>query len=303
MFGEMSVARSLPCIPNSLSQTKARIANQKVVNHGIAQKIRLLGTAFYPLERAVSSFKRLTETWRYDRIVKLNSLPIYKMSSLQKLAKDLVFIDLFRTVQSNNAWLAVPIYPVGGAVNYGLLYILSRALLEYQFNDVIEFGVGQTTKVLSAYANFLGKRVISIEHDINWVKAVSSSTVAESHEILYAPMKKFRHKKFGEYSWYELPANSDLLKETRFDLFLIDGPPGTKRRSRIGIVEKFPEMCAKEWLIIWDDLDRSGDLETFVIFTESLKETDIDFDYAFCTSMKTVGIIYTKKFQTIRYYF
>src|SRR3954453_11389151 len=78
-------------------------------------------------------------------------------------------------------------YPVGGAANHGLLYLLLRAIRELDVACVLEFGAGQTTLLLHAVRTSLRPEldVTTVEHDAGWAGHVQNRV---SHTVLHAPL-------------------------------------------------------------------------------------------------------------------
>lgn len=53
--------------------------------------------------------------------------------------------------------------------------------------------------------------------------------------------------------------------------------------------------------IIWDDLNRQGDIETFAEFVAACDTPVKPPEVAFCQTSKTVGLICTELFRTLRF--
>jgi len=259
-------------------------------------------SAVYPIYKIYDFVRGFLNNWMRHRLIKQNSLSWYEEKPANSLYRDILAIDLYHTMRSSNSWLRIPVFPAGGAVDYKLLYILARLLVEYSFGSVIEFGAGESTKVLSAFANYSNSNVFTIEHDEFWAERVGRGVSAFSHRICHCPLKSFQHSQFGTFNWYNL-SEALIPKELKFELFLVDGPIGTARFSRIGIIEHFSEMCASDWVVIWDDLQRLGDLEAFAAFIKSLKQKNTDFGHVIINGQKVVGVIYSMKFRGVAHYF
>lgn len=232
-----------------------------------------------------------------------NELRLYEESDLERLRKDVVAIDLFRSLQEKHPWLDVSVLPVGGAADHKLLYVLSKVLVEHEPRSVIEFGAGQSSRILDAYSRQGQGKTVTVEHDAEWARTVSNEKKADSHRVVYCPLKSYESDKFGEYAWYNLADTA--LSDDGFQLFLIDGPVGTDRFSRVGIVDHFHLWKGREWGLIWDDLQRPGDLESSIAF---LKRYEIrsapDVGYTFMTSAaKILGVAFTERFASVNYYF
>lgn len=105
---------------------------------------------------------------------------------------------------------------------------------------ILEFGSGHGTILLGK--NY---EVISIEHDEKWLGVANS-------RYIHAPIvsNSFSNA-FNEEGWYDYKVITDL--PDKFDLVIIDGPPGNIGRSGIlGFIDSIPPF---EWLIV-DDTDR-----------------------------------------------
>ena len=106
---------------------------------------------------------------------------------------------------------------------------------------ILEFGSGKGTALLSK--DF---RVTAIEHDADYVEIGDFRTI-------HAPIvHNATSESLGEFGWY----NADIIKQEidkRYDLIIIDGPPGSIGRS--GILEH-PYLLQKSGAILVDDVQR-----------------------------------------------
>lgn len=256
---------------------------------------------FYAAYRLYRWGAKLIEKWQYHSLVKANSLPIYDETELDRIRKDVVSIDLLHRIQAQFEWSQIPLFPIAGAADHKLLYILIRALGEYQVERVVEFGVGQSTHVLNAYARSTGKSVVSIEQDERWAGDVVKDP-ATCHVVVHCPLVRYENDVWGQYWWYD----ESILRrhfDVGFDLVLIDGPIGTNRYSRVGIVDHIDRLLKNDWLLIWDDVHRLGDLQSFIQLIKKLQGKQISFDYALLTGSKSIGIVFSKKYEAVRFYF
>jgi hypothetical protein len=244
-----------------------------------------------------------TEAWRYQSIVKRRRLPVYYASPLERLARELACSDLLWSTLRQAQLSDLVLYPIGGAASYGLLYILARALTEQAFSSVLELGAGQTTKLLGRYASISSVRVTTVEHDEAWIRRLRDGVAPERHTLVRAPIRSFMDSQVGRYDWYDLDALFSAREALPFDLFVIDGPTGTRHYSRFGIVPRFHDLCAEEWLVIWDDLDRSADLESFGEFVHRQQRAGVAVGCAFYVGQRTVGVAFTPKFEAVGHYF
>lgn len=156
-----------------------------------------------------------------------------------------------------------PLYAVGGAANYSYIYLLLRACIELPVRNVLELGVGQSTLLLDALSKRRGFSVTGLEHDAGWARRIDQQ--CEQVRVLQAPL--VRRRICGiEAEAYDVP---DLCGE--FDLVLVDGPRGRRRYSRWGALEWVGERLAEDFLVIFDDAERRGELDTI---EAALKQLD-----------------------------
>ena len=104
----------------------------------------------------------------------------------------------------------------------------------------------------------------------------------------------------GAVDWYS-PPHPALVPSSGFDLVIVDGPTGTRHLSRYGIAEYTPEWMAPEWMLLWDDLDREADLDSFGRLVEKLRRRGVSHDHLLLDGDRTVGLILTPAFQFMRY--
>lgn len=147
-------------------------------------------------------------------------------------------------------------YPVGGAANYSLLYLVLRIFRELDPGSVLDIGAGQTSILWSRlFGPDRPDRVLTIEHDPEWAEHVGGRM---GHEILVSPLKERREgeRMVKTYDWSAIRARGP------FDVILCDGPPGVARWSRYGVISLVDETLPADFVIIMDDAERDGETQT-----------------------------------------
>jgi len=225
----------------------------------------------------------------------------YPEPELDKVYKGVCAIDLLKRVQIEHPWIPTALFPGGGATDHKLLYVLGRALGEFRFHSILECGAGETTKLLDAFARHSGHRVTTLEHDRDWVQRACARGLADTHSVLHCPLVPYEDSLVGSYIWYDTAQASSQLAD-RFDLFVVDGPGGTRRFSRFGITRFFPTRAADDWLLLWDDMERVGDLESFAALLRQLRAAGVDFGHRLIVSRRTLGVAFSPKFEAVGYY-
>jgi len=121
---------------------------------------------------------------------------------------------------------------------------------------ILECGSGLTTLLLGLYAGRRGVRTWSLEHLPEWQARVSNA-VRRFHlsgvNVCLAPLREY-----DEFHWYDLQL--DKLPE-RFSLVVCDGPPGTTRGGRYGLLPVLGERIREDSLILLDDAGREAEAE------------------------------------------
>jgi len=188
------------------------------------------------------------------------------------------------------------------AGNYTFFYVLSRTLMEYKPLKIIEFGLGESTKMISAYMEneLLDSQHLVIEQNEDWLNNfLTRFRLSERTKVEILPQIKVDYE--GEF----INAYKGIEKFTKnkYDLFLIDGPRGTlgndglSRIDILGFVENAEN--SDQFIIIFDDCQRKGEQTTFNAICEILNDKNIFFVKNEFRGNKTVGVIATEKYKWI----
>jgi hypothetical protein len=167
-------------------------------------------------------------------------------------------------------------YPVGHAANYSLLYLVMRCVQELKFTEVLELGAGQTTILLDQAKRALaaGYRVRTIEHDPLWAKRMSELV---GHEIVRADLSPIAigGRKINYYD-----RDAIAVGNRKYDLIIVDGPPAfapTMRYDRTGVATIVECHLAHEFVIVFDDAERDGEIEAISSCRRLLEYRGIPF--------------------------
>lgn len=197
------------------------------------------------------------------------------------------------------SWIPAPLYPTGGAAGPLLLYILIRTLNESEIDHVLDLGAGQTTRVVNAWAARGNGHLVTFEQDPVWATSLRAEVDRQHTRVLHLPLEEFSLNG-TTLQWYSSPPPG-TLPTTGFDLLIVDGPVGTERLSRYGIIPHVPEWLNQEWAIIWDDLQRPADLESFALLIERLRSLGVAHDHIIIGGERIIGLVFTPKYSAMRY--
>ena len=242
--------------------------------------------------------KRCLLNWRYRILARASGLPIFAVTDADRQSLELSHLEAFRQLQAHHSWADLAVYPVGGAAHPAYLGILGRILQECDVRTVIEFGAGQSSMFLSSWCKTSGGTVFTIESDAEWAKRCKNDISAPTHQVVFAPLKPNDRMEL----WYDTDLIYAALAGAKADLIIVDGPIGTHRRSRAGLLQVFDSIAAEEWVAIWDDIHRFGELESYVEFARQRRNKHPWCDFACCQAFRTLGLAFTPKFSSVRYF-
>ena len=146
-------------------------------------------------------------------------------------------------------------YPTGGAANFSLMYLLLRAATELPVQRVVELGCGQTTLLLDAVRQLRPFEITTLEHDREWAQRIQTQV---KHDITCVDLvdKVVQSRKTLVYD------TDTGLEASPPDLLLIDGPQGESRRSRWAALQWIEKGLGDDFLILFDDAERRGEIDT-----------------------------------------
>ncbi|MGH6984815.1 MAG: hypothetical protein ACREEI_11375 [Stellaceae bacterium] len=191
-------------------------------------------------------------------------------------------------------------YPVSGAANFSLLYLLARSFAELPISQVVEFGAGQSTVLIDRLASRWQEPVVvtTFEQDAYWAAAIGQKV---RHPIVYAPLVRTT---VGDrtVAFYDPTRFADLARP---DLVLIDGPTAytvSSRYDRVGSVNFLTTRLADEFAVIFDDGERGGEAEAAGRFRAWLEGRGIQFYENTVRAAKQQRIFCTEKFRAAAYF-
>lgn len=196
----------------------------------------------------------------------------------------------FNSTIADSPWLKYKSFSPGlWAADYSLLYTLYRALGSMKPKSVLEFGLGQSSKMVHQYARHFQAEAVTVEHDSEWVRFFN-----EGREGDYDINVMLLDLETVEYKGYETTSYKGLdkaLEDRKFDFVIVDGPFGSDHYSRSEILDITRGHLAPTFCIIMDDTDRDGERETADEVIRLLKEQGTDVCTTTCASSKKHTII------------
>lgn len=184
-------------------------------------------------------------------------------------------MNLDRIISESN-WLKSKNFSTGGmAVGNQYLYKLYRILDSQKFKNLLDIGLGQTSKMMSQYAAYgEGVSHIVVEADRDWIEFFLNSNEMKCSRI------EHMNYKIKDIEGIQVRTFVDFEKRLsgkKFDYISIDAPLGSRLYSRIDILDLLPECLEKSWIIMMDDVSREGEQRTLMEIENILKNHDIKY--------------------------
>ena len=213
--------------------------------------------------------------------------------------------NLFRDTICDSEWLKIHSFSPGGwAVDYGLMYTLYRVLNDMKPINVIEFGLGQSSKLLHQYGTFFGDtKVLTCEHNSDWVDFFKTEVCGRY--ALNIKMLELKNRNFKGFETLIYDGLEELCDRQKYDLIVVDGPYGSEHYSRSQLIDFVQDSLADRFCIIMDDFDRLGEQETVDEVKKMLESKSIPYASTVYESSKQHCLICSKdlEFLTTLYWF
>lgn len=210
-------------------------------------------------------------------IQKLKTL-YHQLNKLSSNVSELLWANYFHDYTKNIEELKnLSLSPGRLAANYSLLYVLAKIIIEYNPEKILEFGLGESSKLISALIknNPNINTHIILENDSDWhQKFISTNNLCSKSIVQICDIKTIT---FGKQHAvvYDIPHQ---VKEMKFDLYFVDGPKGSERYSRFNICELVRNFeMKKDFIIVFDDAQRKGEQDSIKDIHQILKENQISY--------------------------
>lgn len=237
--------------------------------------------------------KIISHLTRYDKLVeRMNSLS-EKSDTIIRQQQEVFMAHKYHDTVADYEWLKYKgVSPGGWAVDYAFCYTLARTLNDMHPQNILECGLGQSSRLVHQYAFYNNIEAVTCEHDLGWIDFLKKEVgdkypikieKTELEEVEYKGQKALTYKNF-----------QNLFEGIKFDLILIDGPFGSPHYSRPQTIELCKNNLAKRFCIIIDDTERLGEQETVEEIKNVLLEKGWDYSLTDYSSIKSHTLICSK---------
>lgn len=201
------------------------------------------------------------------------------IGSILRLEREQLTALKFNSTIIDSKWfIHKGISPGGYAVDYTFFYTLYRVLESFMPQNILEFGLGQSSKMIHQYAAFFKVNAITIEHDSNWSVFFEKSKVGD-----YAVNIKHLDLENIEYKGTSTQTFRNCVKELggkKYDLILIDSPIAlNKNYSRVEVIDIANSCLSDNFVIMIDDYNQKSIQNTAKEVFDVLKGKGVNFVY------------------------
>lgn len=219
-----------------------------------------------------------------------------KLRPMVPQIRDLYAAEIFHDRIKESPWFVHQrLSPGRWAVDYGFLKNLYNVLSAMRPRNILEFGLGQSSKLIHQYATHYHADAVTCEHNDEWISFFFQSETDESvmargvpdepvivDDSLGYPLK-IRRLSLERVNIHgtETTAYGGLggaFGTRKFDFILVDGPVGEKRFSRSQIISLAETNLEERFCIMMDDTERRGEQETLDEVKKVLRHRDIPFE-------------------------
>lgn len=215
--------------------------------------------------------------------------------------RDLKWANVYHDSIRDKEWLNKLSLNIGRwAGGYSFFYILNRILNDYRPMEILELGLGESSKFISTYLDNSLKESnhTIIEQSSQWENSFNERfTLSARSSVHILPLKQKIVKGF-ETKGYE---KIEEFITKKYDLYIVDGPFGSSNYSRYDILDIMKKMNKKdEFILIFDDLERQGEKQTFDDLIELFKEKEIKVYIQHYDGTKSVAVVGTEKYRYVK---
>ncbi|MFW5700584.1 MAG: hypothetical protein ACOCWM_02755 [Cyclobacteriaceae bacterium] len=218
----------------------------------------------------------------------------------QLMLKELHWADIYHDSIRGTEWLEkLPLNIGRWAGGYSFFYILNRVLKDYKPEKILELGLGESSKFISAYAdnNDEIKSHTIIEQNVEW-----KNSFEKQHTLSKKSLINICEVQNKEVQGFQTKVFSNLNEKINlpYDLYVIDGPIGCERYSRYDIIEIAEGFKSKdEFIIVFDDVHREGEMDTVNDLLKLLKKKEVTVYFNQFLGIKKVFVLATAKFKHV----
>lgn len=211
------------------------------------------------------------------------------LDKLNRNVNELNWANIFHDSIKGCTWLDsenFSINPGRWAVGYNYFYAVFRVLNEFKPKNILELGLGQSSRLIGQYAKtHKDCRHNIVEHDADFVEISRKNfDFSPNTQINVVDIKKVAINVSdgtgggtAEVTIYDEKGFEKVVAGQKFDFISIDGPYGSSPLSRMNILYYLPQCLNESFCLVIDDFDRIGEQNTAAFIKNILTQENIAF--------------------------
>lgn len=213
------------------------------------------------------------------------------------LLRELHYASVFKDAIVNCDWLVDKTFISSGwSAGYPFLYVLYRTLNNVCPKTILEFGLGETTRISFQYNKaFTGSELTVIDENKDWIDYYAKEIKGVEKNVIHLSVKQ---KNVSGYKVCEYENLGTIVSKKKYQLVIVDGPTGSKRFSRHQIVDLVDQDClADDFIIFMDDINRKGEKDTVKDLFKKFKQKGIAFSHINYSGIKGTKLICAPRYN------
>ena len=215
-------------------------------------------------------------------------------------SRELDWANIYRDSIKGISWLdKIPMNFGRWAGNYPFFYVLNRILSETRPRSILELGLGESSKFISAHLdNSLDETTHTIiEHDKSWSDTFKDRFSLCSRSVVKIHALTTKNVYGHDVNVYQ---NIPEYSQESYDLYIVDGPFGSPRYSRYDIVNLVENLSKNDdFIIMLDDVQKRGEQDTFESLLKIFQKKDIKVHSSIYRGTKQVAVIATDAYRFV----
>ena len=223
-----------------------------------------------------------------DKLISMQD-KVFSINDVQNKSLELIFSELkygllFENSIKSSKWLRNKNFSlINSDSNFSFMYILYQILDKIKPENILEFSLGQTTKLTTQYvtSNKRSKLTV-IDSNQDWIDIFSNSlTLSDNVHIAFCDLELFKFKSTENYRYKNILG---IVEDTKFDLIIINGPQGFLSASdvlmkypKIDVLNLIDDNLNDDFIIIMDNYNRHGEKNTIKELKKLLNEKNLRF--------------------------
>ncbi len=226
-----------------------------------------------------------------------------KIDQLELYIKENHYANIFNDSIKDCPWLGNRSFSLtGGSANYSFMYTLFRVLEDIQPKLILEFGLGQTSKLTTQYACNTAQDIVLdiVEHDSEWIDNFSKKL--STNENIHIHKKDIIEFALLDQKSSKYDHLDDIVNDKKYDLIIIDGPYGQNLDyPRTNILDLIPQNLSENFIIILDDVERDGEQNTSKLIFDKLTQNNIDYKFSYKIGAKKQLLITSSDYKFLHW--